>query len=138
MGVLPAWPPASRETLSHAAALILVFSSASMEIVRRALTSVMIWLVLAACFVCPVMQMFDHWDHELKTGQDTETTFVILALCVGATLVCTRAVVYVSRVLRVQAIRASRKLSHHSLDTLSALGATPFLAASPPLAILRI
>lgn len=119
-------------------ALILVFAGASIAVVRRALTSVMIWLVLAACFVCPVMQMFDRWDHELKTGQDTETTFVVLALCIGATFVFARAVVYVSRLLRVRATRVARKLFHTSLETLSGLGTAPFLAASPPLAILRI
>lgn len=28
--------------------------------------------------------MFDHWDHTAQTGNDTEYTFVILGLCVGA------------------------------------------------------
>ncbi len=41
-------------------------------------------LVLLICFVCPVLEMFDRWDHTLKTGKDTEYTFVVIALCVGA------------------------------------------------------
>ncbi|MHB8754933.1 MAG: hypothetical protein ACYC92_08265 [Candidatus Acidiferrales bacterium] len=41
-------------------------------------------LVLLTCFVCPVVEMFDRWDHTLKTGKDTEYTFVVIALCVGA------------------------------------------------------
>ena len=40
-------------------------------------------LVLAICFVCHVAEMFDQWDHTLQTGNDTEYTFVVLALCVG-------------------------------------------------------
>jgi hypothetical protein len=36
------------------------------------------------CFVCPALEMFDRWDNTLQTGQDTEYTFVLLALCVGA------------------------------------------------------
>jgi hypothetical protein len=28
--------------------------------------------------------MRDRWDHTLKTGQDTESTFVVLAVCAGA------------------------------------------------------
>jgi hypothetical protein len=40
-------------------------------------------LVLAICLVCHVAEMFDQWDHTLQTGDDTEYTFVILALCVG-------------------------------------------------------
>lgn len=119
------------------AVLILVFSGVSIFVMRRALTPMLIWLVLAACFVCPVTQMFDHWDHELKTGQDTETTFVVLALCIGATFVLSRAAAYVFRALRVQVIRA-QKVFHDLLETRGSLGAAPFLAASPPLAILRI
>jgi hypothetical protein len=51
-------------------------------------------LALLICFVCPVLEMFDHWDQTLQTGQDTEYTFVILALCVGA--VCALAKVIVT------------------------------------------
>ena len=40
-------------------------------------------LVLAVCFVCHVAEIFDQWDHTLQTGDDTEYTFVLLALCVG-------------------------------------------------------
>lgn len=42
-----------------------------------------VMLVLLACLVCPVLEMFDQWDHTLRTGQDTEYTFVVLALCAG-------------------------------------------------------
>ena len=121
-----------------AAGLILVLASASILVVRRALTSVMIWLVLATCLVCPVMQMFDHWDHELQTGQDTESAFMVLALCIGATFVLTRAVLYISKDLPGRAIKTARSLSRSLLDVLSGVGATAFLSASPPLSILRI
>ena len=106
-------------------------------VVRRAFTYAMIWLVLAVCFICPVMQMFDHWDHELKTGQDTESTFVILALCVGATIAVARAVVYVCEALRVRAVKATN-LFHISFEAFNKAGIVSFLAESPPLAVLRI
>ena len=41
-------------------------------------------LALLTCLICPVLEMFDRWDHTVQTGQDTEYTFVVLALCVGA------------------------------------------------------
>jgi hypothetical protein len=44
-------------------------------------------LVLAICIVCPVIEIFDHWDHTLQTGSDTEYAFVILGLCVGVVYV---------------------------------------------------
>ena len=52
--------------------------------VRSRTSRVIVTLVLLTCFVCPVLEMFDRWDHTLKTGKDTEYTFVVIALCVGA------------------------------------------------------
>jgi len=40
-------------------------------------------VVLFVCLVCPVLEMFDHWDKTEKTGNDTEYTFVVLGLCIG-------------------------------------------------------
>ena len=40
-------------------------------------------LILAICFVCPIVEMFDYWDHTIQTGSDTEYALVVLALCVG-------------------------------------------------------
>lgn len=105
--------------------------------VRRTFTCAMIWLVMAGCFICPVMQTLDRWDHELKTGQDTETTFVILALCVGATIAVARALIGASKVLRVRSLKATDPL-HISFEAFNKTGLVPFLAESPPLAVLRV
>jgi hypothetical protein len=40
-------------------------------------------LVLFICLVCPIVEMFDSWDHTIQTGNDTENALVVLALCVG-------------------------------------------------------
>src|ERR1700686_315862 len=40
-------------------------------------------LVLGICLICPLIEMFDSWDHTIQTGNDTEYAFVVLALCVG-------------------------------------------------------
>jgi hypothetical protein len=40
-------------------------------------------VALLICLTCPVLEMFDQWDHTAQTGSDTEYTFVVLALCVG-------------------------------------------------------
>jgi|SRR5579859_2644674 len=39
--------------------------------------------VLLVCLICPVLEMFDHWDNTAQTGNDTEYTFVVLGLCIG-------------------------------------------------------
>ena len=33
--------------------------------------------------MCPVVEMFDNWDHTIQTGNDTEYALVVLALSVG-------------------------------------------------------
>lgn len=38
---------------------------------------------LAICLSSQAAEMFDRWDHTVQTGNDTEYTFVVLALCVG-------------------------------------------------------
>ena len=43
----------------------------------------MIAIVLLTCVVCPLVEIFDNWDHTLQTGNDTEYALVALALCVG-------------------------------------------------------
>jgi hypothetical protein len=42
-------------------------------------------LALLTCLICPVVETFDTWDHTIQTGNDTEYSLVILALCVGVT-----------------------------------------------------
>ena len=42
-------------------------------------------LALLICLICPILETFDTWDPPIQTGNDTEYTFVILALCVGTT-----------------------------------------------------
>jgi len=53
-------------------------------------------IVLAICFVCPLVEMFDQWDHTLQTGNDTEYILVLVALCVGAAFVSARLIVSLS------------------------------------------
>ena len=40
-------------------------------------------VALLVCLICPLLETFDTWDHTIQTGNDTEYTLVILALCVG-------------------------------------------------------
>jgi hypothetical protein len=61
--------------------------------------------LLAICFVCPLVEMFDHWDHTIQTGNDSEYALVILALCVGAAYTLARLIVRLS--LRLSSITVS-------------------------------
>ncbi len=47
-------------------------------------------LALLTCVICPILETFDNWDPPIQTGNDTEYTLVILALCTGAAYSCSR------------------------------------------------
>ncbi len=61
--------------------------------VRSRISRAVVTLALLTCLICPVLEMFDRWDHTVQTGQDTEYTFVVLALCVGALYALARLIV---------------------------------------------
>lgn len=50
---------------------------------RSRTSSAAAMVVLAICLLCHVAEVFDQWDHTLQTGDDTEYTFVVIALCAG-------------------------------------------------------
>src|SRR5260370_19783571 len=50
-------------------------------------------IALVVWFVCPVLEMFDQWDYTLQTGNETEYTLVLLALCVGMVCALARLIV---------------------------------------------
>lgn len=40
-------------------------------------------IILVTCLVCPLVELFDNWDQTVQTGNDTEYSLVVLALCIG-------------------------------------------------------
>src|SRR5215469_10140876 len=41
-------------------------------------------VAVTICLLCPIVELFDCWDHTEQTGNDTEYTLVVVGLCVGA------------------------------------------------------
>ena len=62
-------------------------------------------MALAICIVCPLLDLFDQWDHAFQTGHDTEYPIVVLALCIGAAFVLARLVLTLSPQPPVVSIR---------------------------------
>ena len=58
--------------------------------------------VLLVCLVCPVLEMFDHWDKTEQTGNDTEYALVVLGLCIGVGYSFARYIVQVAVRLRTR------------------------------------
>jgi hypothetical protein len=40
-------------------------------------------VILLTCVVCPLVDLFDNWDHAIQTGNETEYALVVFALCLG-------------------------------------------------------
>ena len=81
--------------------------------------------------------MFDHWDHTLQTGNDTEYSLVVLALCLAAAYSLTRVVPTLSPVLGsfVRALTHSRALK--GLES-AFCGVTQIAVSTGPPPALRI
>jgi len=107
-----------------------VIHSSSM---RPRFARAVVTILLATCLVCPLIEMFDHWDHTVQTGNDSEYTLVVLALCVGAAYSFARFIVTcpVARCLARPLCSASAQIFFLS----SELGSSSLFNAitSPPL-----
>jgi hypothetical protein len=94
-------------------------------------------IALTICLVCPLVDLFDQWDHALQTGNDSEYPLVILALCVGIAFALGQLIVTLSQNLLTSSIRYALQ----SILTSLALLIRPTALAMPslsPLLSLRI
>ncbi|SRR6266849_3487200 len=100
--------------------------------------SIVVTLVLAICLVCPLVEVFDHWDHTIQTGNDTEYALVVLALCVGVTYSFSRFIVKspLARLITRSAFTSSVQISFRSAQF--SFASLPFNAISSPPLELRI
>ena len=95
-------------------------------------------VVLVTCLVCPLVELFDNWDHTVQTGNDTEYALVVLALCVGVAYSFAR---FISKSelfgIVVKSIFAS-STQKSFLSTQCGFSLLLFDAASPPALPLRL
>ena len=90
---------------------------------------------MAICLLCPLVDLFDQWDHALQTGNDTEYPLVILALCVGAAFVLGRLLVTLSPNFSLSGVRYTLQSALSSLPDLNRPTALALASASPPLSL---
>ncbi len=92
-------------------------------------------IALAICLLCPLVDLFDQWDHVLQTGNDTEYPLVILALCVGAAFALGRLIVTLSPDLPASSVRYAFQSALNSLPFFIGPPALALVSASPPLSL---
>ena len=56
-------------------------------------------LALGTTVGCTVSQMFDRWDNELQTGQDSEFAYVVIALCLAVVILLVQRIPAIACVL---------------------------------------
>jgi hypothetical protein len=95
-------------------------------------------LVLAISLVCPLVEMFDHWDHTIQTGNDTESALAVLALCVGVTYSFARFIVKYPLARWIVKIVSTSSVQISFLSTLRSFISLIFNMISPPALALRI
>ena len=93
-------------------------------------------VILAAMLAGHVTELFDHWDHTLRTGREADYTLVVLAACAGLEVVIARSLVTFFRGLR--AIESSA--AEQTFSTFRTIfSEIPVAGPSPPLLLtLRI
>jgi hypothetical protein len=102
------------------------------------MSHILVTAVLVICLVCPILEMFDNWDHTLQTGNDTEYTFVLLALCVGAAYSFARFIFTCSLLGFVARSVVTTGLQKLALSTQCSFTPLIFDEISPPTLALRI
>ena len=104
----------------------------------RSRTSLLIvTLALFICLVCPLVEMFDTWDHTIQTGNDAEYALVVLALCVGVAHSFARSILNpVPVALVAKSVLSSG--AHNVLVFARGFTLLLFDVTSPPLLPLRI
>jgi hypothetical protein len=93
-------------------------------------------VVLLTCLICPVLEMFDTWDQTDKTGDDTEYTLVLIALCVGGSYSFARLVFKSDQVCLAKEFVSRPQIS--SMFNLRSFTSDFFDDTGPPLLSLRI
>lgn len=57
-------------------------------------------IALAAMLAGHVTELFDHWDHTLRTGKDADYTMVMVAACAGFAFAIAKRLSCLARTLR--------------------------------------
>jgi hypothetical protein len=92
-------------------------------------------VALAVCVLCPLVDLFDQWDHALQTGSDSEYPLVVLALCVGLAFFLARVTVTRCSNVTFSRVRFTLQSALNSLPCTNTAPAIADAPGSPPLSL---
>ena len=96
---------------------------------RKQVIKVLVVFVLMICFCAHISEQFDTWDHTLQTGNDIESTLVVVALCLG---VCVVLVSMLLRFFRSLILGSNPSLIFQPLSSSTHVAVPILLSGSPP------
>jgi hypothetical protein len=54
------------------------------------MSKILVFAILLTCIVCAISETLDRWDNSFQTGDETESSVLLLALCLGAAFLLVR------------------------------------------------
>ena len=117
---------------------VFAICCAILQVMRSRAFRIIAALALLTCLICPLVETFDTWDHTIQTGNDTEYTLVLLALCVGAVYSFARFIFKSALLGFVAKSVFASCLQKSFLSAACSFTVLPFDATSPPPLPLRI
>lgn len=87
-------------------------------------------IIVAAMLTGHVTELFDHWDHTLRTGREADYTLVVLAACAGLEIVLAGTLL---RFFRVLPALQNPRLGYRPAPLDPSFAETPVAGPSPPL-----
>ena len=102
---------------------------------RERLQRIFAAIALTVCVGAPMVEMFDHWDHTLQNGNDTESNLIVVVLSVGVAFIAAAAVIRQVRAPRVRAFSSAFRTAAPGPLELPII--LPIPHASPP-TLLRV
>jgi len=102
------------------------------------MSKVFVIAILLTCIICAMAETLDRWDNSFQTGDETESSVLLLALCLGSALLLARHFLAIARHgTCATALPQARSLALSCL-LLIAFIAVSGIFAGPPVTALRI
>lgn len=102
------------------------------------MSKIFVTAVLLTCVICAMSEALDRWDNSFQTGDETESTVLLFALCLGAAFLLVRHFLAIAwHGSRATAVFEARTLAESCL-LLVALIAFSDIFADPQIVALRI
>jgi hypothetical protein len=102
------------------------------------MSKILVFAVLLTCVICAMSETLDRWDNSFRTGDETESSVLLIALCLGVAFLLVRHFLAIARHgSGATAVCKARSLAQTRLFLIAFTAGTGVFG-SPPVIALRI